>query len=336
MKNNPPPKKAPSKALLIIFCVVIGFIAGFFVKQFFEPSDNQKHNNTITELRAGGYTFINPLLECDNYRASNLRVHARLESNLNTYINRIISEKKINHISVYYRDLNNGPWMGINEHYVYTPASLIKVPIMIGVLKMAEKDTTLLEKKLEYKEPFELYKIQNVDVNQRIEPGNAYTIRQLIEYMIWYSDNEAATLLIHLIGDDAVTQTILDMGINLTHKEVDGDFISVKDYSSFFRVMYNASYLSREMSEYALEILSKTTFNNGIPARLPKDILVSHKFGERDLKNTGEKQLHDCGIVYVPGSPYLLCVMTKGRDFDTLAGVIAEVSEIVYNTMAGK
>jgi len=28
-------------------------------------------------------------------------------------------------------------------------------------------------------------------------------------------------------------------------------------------------------------------------------------------------QLHDCGIVYYPETPYLLCVMTKGWNFET-------------------
>jgi len=41
-------------------------------------------------------------------------------------------------------------------------------------------------------------------------------------------------------------------------------------------------------------------------------------------------QLHDCGIVYYPQRPYVICVMTKGRDLDVLKNVIKGISEIVY------
>ena len=63
---------------------------------------------------------------------------------------------------------------------------------------------------------------------------------------------------------------------------------------------------------------------------------MAHKFGENtdiDL-TTGtqvDKELHDCGIVYVPQKPYLLCVMTRGQDFNSLTNVISSISKIVYN-----
>ena len=60
-----------------------------------------------------------------------------------------------------------------------------------------------------------------------------------------------------------------------------------------------------------------------------KNIPVAHKFGERELPNAD--QLHDCGIVYVPKHPYLLCVMTRGDSLTNLTTVIAGLSEVVYN-----
>jgi hypothetical protein len=44
------------------------------------------------------------------------------------------------------------------------------------------------------------------------------------------------------------------------------DFLSVKDMATFFRILYNASYLGRENSEYALKLLSQVDFNNGLRA----------------------------------------------------------------------
>jgi beta-lactamase class A len=109
--------------------------------------------------------------------------------------------------------------------------------------------------------------------------------------------------------------------------------MSVKDYAAFFRIIYNSSYLERNMSEKALSLLSSVDYKEGLIAGVPSNLVVSHKFGERQAidKNGGTtNQLHDCGIVYYPGHPYLLCVMTKGEKFEELSKIIAKISDIVY------
>jgi hypothetical protein len=65
-------------------------------------------------------------------------------------------------------------------------------------------------------------------------------------------------------------------------------------------------------------------------AGVPSGTVVAHKFGERVLPSKNVKQLHDCGIVYYPQFPYVLCVMTRGNDFVTLQQAIKGVSDIVY------
>jgi hypothetical protein len=67
-------------------------------------------------------------------------------------------------------------------------------------------------------------------------------------------------------------------------------------------------------------------------AGVPPEIVVSHKFGERHFEGDVEiEQLHDCGIVYKPNHPYMLCIMTRGHDVRTLAPVIAQISKMVYS-----
>ena len=87
------------------------------------------------------------------------------------------------------------------------------------------------------------------------------------------------------------------------------------------------------MSEKALELLSKTTFNDGIVAGLPENIVVSHKFGEYILPD--EIELHDCGIIYYVQNPYFLCVMTRGKDEGELKNTISGISKIIYEDYKG-
>lgn len=113
--------------------------------------------------------------------------------------------------------------------------------------------------------------------------------------------------------------------------------IEVKQYSSIFLQLYNSSFFdTKESSEQALELLSQSTFDKGLVAGVPKGTVVAHKFGERSDFTDGIRQLHDCGIVYFPGSPYLLCVMTRGRDMNMLAQTISSISKMVYQEVESR
>lgn len=81
-------------------------------------------------------------------------------------------------------------------------------------------------------------------------------------------------------------------------------------------------------------MLSKTSFKKGLVAGVPKNIMVSHKYGERLYVDSNEAQLHDCGIIYFPQTPYLLCIMTRGENFAELENTIKEISKNVYETFS--
>lgn len=58
---------------------------------------------------------------------------------------------------------------------------------------------------------------------------------------------------------------------------------------------------------------------------------MAHKFGEA-LDPQG-LQLHETGIVYLGNDPYLITVMTKGRDVHQLPQVLSTISRYVFDEM---
>jgi hypothetical protein len=88
--------------------------------------------------------------------------------------------------------------------------------------------------------------------------------------------------------------------------------LTTRGYASLFRLLYNASFLNAEMSDKILKWLAESDYQTGLRAGVPKGVKVANKFGERSFKGGGVKQLHDCGIVYYPSNPYLICIMTRG------------------------
>lgn len=45
---------------------------------------------------------------------------------------------------------------------------------------------------------------------------------------------------------------------------------------------------------------------------------------------SGVVELHDCGIIYYPNNPYVLCVMTRGDSMEELKKIISTISLMTY------
>ena len=177
---------------------------------------------------------------------------------------------------------------------------------------------------------------------QFLHEGRLQNAEDLVKSMITESNNPALYALTEHIDPKAISDVFSDLNISLSQsqREEDLDTMSPKAYALVFRVLYGASYLNKEMSNKALELLTKTMFNEGIVAGVPNNIAVAHKFGARTaipaegkLKGTPAKELHDCGIIYFPEHPYVLCVMTRGTNFEQLAQTVAEISKTAYQSI---
>lgn len=294
------------------------------------------------EVRQGGYSFINPLLECESSEGminSNL---VGFRSSIEKIVTKSQEEKKLSLASVYFRDLNNGPWFGINEKAEFLPASLRKLPLSMDFYKLAEQNPNILNERITLLKKVEFPgKTQTIPPSQEIEEGKAYSIEDLISRALIFSDNQAAQLLNstaipelqkrgYLSNVIAGVQSDLDVLVSILGDQK--NTMSVKNYSGLFRVLFNASFVNRPFSEKILERLSLAEYKDGLVAGVPSGVAVSHKFGEAGQFGE-EVQLHDCGIVYYPKHPYILCVMTRGERLEALPKVIKEISAEVYRNV---
>jgi len=282
-------------------------------------------------VKAPGFRFTSPLLDVELPEGFKINQEPiPFKYRINEFVQRQIKSGKALKVSVYYRDLQDGPWFGINEKHEFDPASMMKVPIMIAWLKRAEKDPQVLKRMFVYDGSKELVPQQGIGPVRSIGPGRRYTVDELLHYMLNYSDNKATSLLFSNLNTAELNEVLDGMDIsNNPHEETNS--ITIHGFSGFFRILYNASYLSREMSEKALQLLSLQDFPQGISAGVPKGTIVAAKFGEHAWGEHGEdKQLHEFGIVYHPKGHYILGVMTQGRDFERQAEIISDISRMIY------
>ncbi len=292
------------------------------------------------ERQVGWFSLINPLIECEIQNLSSQQKYIPFEKTLRDDIESSIMSKNPGiSISLYFRNMRNGPWFGINEKSEYAPASLMKLPIAISYLKWVEIDPSIWDKKLIG--VYETSSTQNISPTEHISEWSGYTIDELIRYALVYSDNDANRTLMNNISPENLFRVFRELWIPIIQEleEWKDDYISVKEYASFFRILYNASYLSRSSSEYLLTVMSESEYKRWIWKPIPADTAVSHKFWERWYidSTTGEMnyEFHDCGIVYYEKYPYLLCVMTKwDTSLEVLEGIVEEVSEMTYKTIS--
>ena len=310
-----------------IFFILVTIILTFVV---FKLSKTKSNYGTITHDISSSYKLTNPILDCEFGNDDNNDVVFS-----DSVSNKVQEEKDkygLDQISLYFRDLNNGPWVGVGEKEVFSPASLLKVPILIELFHEAENDPSLLNKVVGISSSdINLNISQNIKPENPLKVGVQYSLLDIAKSMIEGSDNIAVSAILQNINSNDIGNVFKAVGVPFkdTNTEVD---LRVKDYAGFFRILFNASYLSRDMSEKALEILSNSEYDDGIVAGVPKGITVAHKFGERKIEgDQNSNQLHDCGIVYYPGKPYIICIMTRGNNYIYQGKAIQELSSYMYS-----
>jgi beta-lactamase class A len=324
-----------------ILPLIIGFFTGGVVMlsmgHIFSVKESLFGGSPITadsRLDTGKYKFIKPLLSSGYGNEEEALKWFPAERKLKSLVQDIISEKPDVKTGVFFLNLNNSGWFSINASDTFIPASLLKLPMLISYYKLHETERDLFDHKI-------IYEGEDFNTNMRIgkgtiKSGETYTVKELIDEMIINSDNNALQLL-YKYRQSSLRSIFDDMKIPLpnTDSEIaEKDFVTTRDIGRFLLVLYNASYLSPENSEEALGTLSKAVFKDGIVAGVPNNIVVSHKFGEREIMQGDRSlkiELHDCGIVYHPQNPYIICIMTKGGDINSEKLQIQKISKAVYN-----
>ncbi|HSW96748.1 MAG TPA: serine hydrolase [Candidatus Saccharimonadales bacterium] len=235
------------------------------------------------------------------------------------------------HISIFYKDLDCNISFEINGKEMYAPASLMKVPTLLAYYKQLELRSNISSNKLMFDKNL-FRSTEYFPPKKAVQIGKTYEMDDLVKRMIMYSDNQAAELVMFALGETYLNQSDAALGLPTTYTSE--NFMTVNKIGKIFETLYDSSYLNQQNSEAALQLLSKTDFHYGIVAGVPKKVIISHKFGERE--NSEGVQLHDCGIVYVPKHPYIFCIMTKGKDMKVLMNVIKNISKTFYKNFTAK
>ena len=249
-------------------------------------------------------------------------------------------------VGVAYVDLGSSDTLFLNADSSFHAASTMKVPVMIELFRRAQAGSFRMSQgllmvnqfaSLVDGSPFTLDAGSDSDSTLYQRLGQRVRIDSLLRLMITRSSNLATNTLITLVGAEAVTRTMRELGatrIQVLRGVEDGkaferglnNTTTARDLAIILRAIEDGTAAGPEATREMRSILLGQEFNDRIPAGLPPGVRVAHKTG--DITAIA----HDAAIVYPPDrQPYVLVVLTRGiKDQVKSSKLIADISAMVY------
>lgn len=273
--------------------------------------------------RVNGYEYIKPLLAAEP--ACESRNLLPLKTHLAGIIDSLKKGGSLHQASVYFKEFEHGEWISLNDEERYHPASLMKVSLLLSVLQMVEANPALLRETIVYEKP------PTAEINPQyysfptIQPGQSYTVHELLYHMIANSDNHATWLLASRIDPARTPKMFTDLHLPAPVPDELKFTLSAREYAVFFKAIYNAALIGPEYADYAARLLSNCAFQEGFKKGFPANTRMWHKFGEWRFAGQ-DHELHEAGFVYLRERPCLVVIMTRGTDTEKLAAAIRRLS----------
>ena len=313
--------------------LAIGFIGGLILTTLFFLYVSGSATRNVKKLHVAGSVhneslkkvmLTQPLLEL---------IKIRVED----FVNQQKEKGEIRDAAVIVVDLNTGQEFIVNQSFVFSPSSLMKVPVMMACLNQIQKGKLTFKDKIVYKHSIDLEVKGNAAkaTPTILQEGTEYSIEELLHSMICESDNEATFLLINKIGIQKVKKLEKKVGFVMpVVSHYYDSYATIDKYALFFKALWNKNVIGEEMSDYALDLLAKANWNHGIRKGIPSDIVVHHKYGLNSYpySPTEERvdQINNFAIVELKGNPFILGIACGGDNETKILDFLENCTKEVY------
>lgn len=242
-----------------------------------------------------------------------------------TELKQLFEQEGLTHTSLYFEYLNTGSNISINPDVRILPASLIKVPLAMAVMKKVEKgDWKLYNQLIMMKEDRDeaWWDVYTYPVWSPI------AIIDLLGEMLLHSDNTAYRILYRNLPLDEIRDVFTSLGLD--------DFfdqewkVTTQEYIRLLRSLYTSNYLTPEHSQILLDILTHTEYDEYLGQGIPDTVTFAHKIGEND----GKTVILDAGLVYIDNRVYIISMSMdyerEGLTREHALSLFGRVSGIIY------
>jgi len=221
-------------------------------------------------------------------------------------------------IGIYVKNLRTGRTVAINEDTIFPTASIVKVPILLGVMKKIQDGELQYEQQLQYKDSL-LY--AGSDILGSFKNDEKVLLKKVIMLMMTTSDNTASLWLQSLAGTGTGINQIMDsLGFKNTrvnsrtpgreeYRSINGwGQTSPADMGRLMEMLYHEKIFSRTASERIMRCMGRNFWDiSEAISMVPPYIEV---FSKNGCVNAVRSEVL---LVNAPNNPYVFCIFTKNN-----------------------
>jgi len=220
-------------------------------------------------------------------------------------------------IGIYVKDLHTGKIASIQADSIFPTASMVKVPILIGMMDKINKGELTYHQELTYKDSL-FY--AGSDLLASLKNNEKVELSKVMMLMLTTSDNTASLWLQSLAGTGTRINQILDSigftatrvnsrtpGREANREQFGWGQTSPKEMASFFEQLANRTLLDAASSEKMLRLLGRNYWDEEALSQIPPDVFVASKNGAVNASRSE--------AMYVSGknARYVFCICTKNN-----------------------
>jgi beta-lactamase class A len=242
---------------------------------------------------------------------------------------------------IYVKDLRTGDTFGINKDVIFPTASIIKIPILVGVMDKVHSQELAYHQPLMYKDS--LY-YAGEDILGSFKDGDTIALDKVIMLMLTMSDNTASLWLQQLAGTGVhINAKMSDLGLEHTRvnsrtpgrrsdwEQYGWGQTTPKEFVILMEKLWKGEVIDQAASERMLRNLKRNYWDTEALMMLPPYVNTFSKNGAVSQSRSE--------VVLVNGrnSDYIFAVMTKDLedttwDYDNAGWqLIRNVSQLLWN-----
>ena len=221
-------------------------------------------------------------------------------------------------IGIYVKDLHSGKTVSVNADTIFPTASIVKVPILIGVMDKIVSGELSYDSALIYKDSL-LY--EGEDILGSFKNNEKVLLKKVMMLMLTTSDNTASLWLQSLAGKGTRINEILD-SLGLFYTRVNSRTpgrennrtqygwgqTTPKEMGLLFEKIYRNEIFSKAACDRIMRSLGRNYWDlNEAISQIPPYIEV---FSKNGCVNASRSEVL---LVNAPHNPYIFCIFTKNN-----------------------
>lgn len=221
-------------------------------------------------------------------------------------------------IGIYVKNLRTGKIVAINADTVFPTASIVKVPILMGIMNRLQKAELSYDSAFEYKDSL-LY--AGSDILGSFKSGEKITLKKIIMLMMTTSDNTASLWLQSIAGTGTRINELLDsLGFKSTRvnsrtagrennrTQYGWGQTSPFEMGTIYEKVYRNQIFSPAISDRMLRCMGRNFWDeNEAISQIPPYIEV---FSKNGCVNAVRSEVL---LVNAPNNPYIFCIFTRNN-----------------------